>query len=122
MAKSKKKSKTHTGQTKVVSGSKTKIGDTPYKVKMVKGVVEVTGGHRKPTKETTPAEKLEKLYNEAMKHPASAILKSVRENNWKEIEKDFKLWANDSIDGSLCYYSDNQIREILIFFKKRFVR
>ena len=50
------------------------------------------------------------------------LIKKSKLRDWKLIERSFKRWANPDKSNCIAYYSPTSQEEILMFFKKHFIK
>jgi len=96
------KTETHTGQAGVVGNKPVKLFESSFK-NTNKGLLV------KPTKLSPEA---------SIKNH----LRKMKLKKWKQVQKEFKQWADPNTKNSISYYSPTSQFELLAFFKKQFIK
>jgi len=96
------KTETHTGQAGVVGNKPVKLFESSFK-NTNKGLLV------KPTKLSPEA---------SIKNH----LRKMKLKKWKQVQKEFKQWADTNTKNSISYYSPTSQFELLAFFKKQFIK
>jgi len=96
------KRETHTGQAGVVGNKPVKLFESSFK-ETKKGLIVKTP---QPSAEGK----------------IKSYLRKMKLKKWKQVQKEFKQWADPNTKNSISYYSPTSQLELLAFFKKQFIK